>query len=737
MRSKYRIALHSLLCILLVSLFLFTLLFQMTLYTSGTERYFSGDAAIYYEELLKRGFPEDYATALTELHLLHPTWEFAPLMISEQDSKHTWSYVIDQETKDEDTNLISKSNTYSAYWHEVNRNEPETGYYQPSRATVEYFMDPRNFLNETDIFQFYDLASDTSASLEAIEAVLAGTFMEEAVLENGKTYAQTFLEIGDTLNVNPVYLAVKVRQEQGVNGTSPIISGTCGSLLHEYYKNQTQKTEAGKDVIPPTTCSESELLALDGYYNYFNIKASGVGVFEIYQTAMLRAREGTAQLADTFGGSPSWNARWKSLYGGAYFLKTSYIDRYQSTIYLQKFNVDNRSGRTFWGQYMASVFGAMNEGRTLYQSFASIGALDAVCYFLIPVYAEMPQTVSPDPANSTCTRLAVATTQYNYRNELTKPARYADSNATLYLDHELYSYEQQLSLKGVFTHSYGVEQLEYRWDDGAWQLASSGKSIDLLLEQNFSENTSHILTVRGKAAYDSENSAKKSNSYFLCAVIYVKILPPPTVTLKYQIGNTVTEDTILAGSNVTLPSADFLDFAGWLGSDGSFLPSAAEVMIKADTTYRAIFLEFEVLPGASLGLSVENPHLRFSAVLRNDSYEALTSASSEWLQLSATFLVANEAIATTDALTLGAPHEQLLVFHANTPTLTDADYHTSYSVTFYATLNYTNGESATLCAVGSDFSRSATEVATMALLDASVSYTQEERLFLTTVAEKT
>lgn len=736
MKSKYQKALHSLLCILLVSLFLFTLFFQMTLYTSGTERYFSGETEVYYEELLKKGFPKDYATALTELHLLHPTWKFTPLMITEQDAKHTWSYVIDQETKDEDLNLISKSNTYSAYWHEVNRSEPEAGYYQPSRATVEYFMDPRNFLNESDIFQFYDLAADTSASIAEIEAVLSGTFMENAVLENRKTYAETFLEIGEQLKINPVYLAVKVRQEQGVNGTSPIISGTCGSLLLDYYKHQTQKTETGKDVLPPATCSEAELLALDGYYNYFNVKASGVGVFEIYQTAMERAREGTAELADSWGGSPSWNTRWKSLYGGAYFLKTGYIDRYQSTIYLQKFNVDNRSGRTFWGQYMASVFGALSEGRILYQSFASNGALDTVCRFLIPVYASMPQEASPDPASSTCSRLAVSTTQYSYRNELSRPARYAESSEPLYLNHELFSYEQQLSLKGVFTHSYGVERIEYRWDDGPWQIASDGKHVDVSLEQNFSENSSHILTVRGKAAYDHESNVKKSNSYFLCAVIYVKILPPPTVTLKYEIGNATEEETLLAGSSFTLPNCDFTDFAGWLGSDGSFLPANAAVMIEADTTYRAIFLELEMLQGAALSLGAEDPHLRFFAVLKNDSYEALTGASNDWLQLSATFLAKDEIVATIEELTVGTPHKQLLIVHADTPTFTEADYRTPYSVTFYAHLNYTNGEHATLCATGSAFSRSAVEVATRALQDPSVTYTQEELLFLMTVAEK-
>jgi hypothetical protein len=42
--------------------------------------------------------------------------------------------------------------------------------------------------------------------------------MEDAMLENGKTFAEYFLEIGQALDINPVYLAVKARQEQGVLG---------------------------------------------------------------------------------------------------------------------------------------------------------------------------------------------------------------------------------------------------------------------------------------------------------------------------------------------------------------------------------------------------------------------------------------------------------------------------------------------------------------------------------------
>lgn len=737
MQKRNKRTLHHLISILLLIALLITLILQMTLYTSGNERYFSGDAEAYYQELLQAGFPEDYAVSLTELHLLHPNWNFVPLKVTELNASYTWNYVISQETEDEATNLISKSSTYSAYWHETNRNEPETGYYQASRATVEYFMDPRNFLNETDIFQFYDLSESTTASLEAVEAVLANTFMENTTLENGKTYAQYFCEIGEEIGMNPVYLAVKVRQEQGVAGTSPIISGACGTLLNSYYQNQTQQTESGREIKPPQIGkhTEEELLALNGYYNYNNIKASGEGIFEIYYKAMLGAQQGTPSMADKWGGSPSWNTRWKSLYGGAYFLKDGYISNSQVSIYLQKFNVDPRSERNFEKQYMQSVQGAMNEGRSLYQSFASIGMLDSVCTFLIPVYGGMYDTVSADPANGACARLAVATAQYDYQNKLTSPLRQSADNATLYLNYDALPFST-LQFSGSFTHSYGVEGLEYRWDDDDWRPLSDGKSADISIAANFSENTSHILVVRGKAAYDHDDSTRKQNAYFLCAVIYVEVIPPPNVTLSYQIANTVTDRTVRAGTELTLPVCESPDFAGWLGSDGSFLPSGASFVIQTDLTYSAIFLDFQKLDGAALSLDQNDLHLRFFVVLRNDSFEKLTAHSDETIQMSAV-LTANGTQSEPIALRQkNNAVDHLLCFSVDTPSLLTAEYTTAHSAEFYAELHYTNGESTTLTAVGDSFSRSAIQVASSALADTAVQYSDTEIKLLENVVGK-
>jgi len=218
----------------------------------------------YKQHLLSLGFPEDYIEPLYELHLLHPEWSFEPLKVTSLNSKYSWDYVIRMETVDSPKrSLISASPAYTAYRHATNKELYDSGWYQASTATVEYFMDPRNFLNEKDIFQFENLSFSPTVTVEQIESALNGTFMERAVLDNGKTYAEYFLEVGKELGINPLHLASRARQEQG-KGTSAQISGLGGDKLWYYYSNKIQ-SEGDRIVYAPATGhTEQELKGYNG-----------------------------------------------------------------------------------------------------------------------------------------------------------------------------------------------------------------------------------------------------------------------------------------------------------------------------------------------------------------------------------------------------------------------------------------------------------------------------------------
>ena len=131
MKSKFKKNAIRLISLCLTLAFLI----GITITVSGTQKYFSGEAELYYNDLTAMGFPEDYAFLLTELHLLHPNWSFTPLLITEENSKYTWNYIIEKENhdpKNPENNLIYSSDSYKPYHHPLNKELYDSSYYQVS-----------------------------------------------------------------------------------------------------------------------------------------------------------------------------------------------------------------------------------------------------------------------------------------------------------------------------------------------------------------------------------------------------------------------------------------------------------------------------------------------------------------------------------------------------------------------------------------------------------------------------
>ncbi|MBQ7152686.1 MAG: hypothetical protein IJR83_01955 [Clostridia bacterium] len=564
-----------------------------------------------YEELLTAGFSEQYASMLEEVLLAHPAWTFLPLCTALYAPGYTWDFCVGQETADPQTNLIPAADMYAAYRHPSNQNLYDAGYYQASPAAVSYFMDPRNFLNEADLFQFLDL-SYADIPEETIEELLAGSFMSRRTLENGLTFAQTFIEAGRQAGVNPLYLAVKALQEQGREGTSAVISGRCGTWLYEN--------------APETEQDRDSLLSFDGCYNLFNIGASGNGVYAIYLHAMERAK------------SQGWDSISRSVEGGALLLKESYIDRYQSTLYLQKFNVDARSvtpagtSRNFWSQYAQNVADALSQSRNLYAMLASTDDLDLSYTFLIPVYPDMPKTACPDPANGSCPSLAPATARYSFSSSI--GATEAEGKAVR-TDLGTFDRGNLPFLEGRAVHSYGVTAVQYRLEGQAdWMdlTLTEGGSFSLPAEDVFAGPGSATVYLRIRSGLDI-SSQNKHNLYALCAVVRYAVRQI-SVRLTVECEGSVTEQTASAGDTIELPSAKAPDgflAAGWKivsGKETSFLPQNASYRLKADTEIHAVFIpepDMLMLPGASVSLS--GPlRIRFEAAISYRSLEDLSES---------------------------------------------------------------------------------------------------------------
>lgn len=371
-------------------------------------------------ELARKGFPEDYREPLCALQLSHPEWDFEPLFVTElsreQGEEYTFSFVLTKESA-HGRSLVTGGEEFEPY--RDGEAVFDTGLFDATRDTVAYFLDPRNFLSEKGVFQFLRITTD-AFSTDGIRNMLEGS---AAGTVDG--IEELLVSIGEETGLDPLFLASRLRQEQGSNG-SPLFWGTAGSTLSRWYREGTV-SEDGKWVAAPDGGSdEAYLKSLDGVYNPFHASASGEGAFAVYLAGAEHGRK------------MGWDSLEKGLLGGAEKICDEYARRFQDTPYLQKWNVDIRSvtpeggSRNFWGQYMQNVGGAKTEGDRLYESYKSAGLLDGARSFSIPVYEEMGGK-NADPAGGACPVFAAEaapSSEHLYLQEVVAPASSRVGNDT-------------------------------------------------------------------------------------------------------------------------------------------------------------------------------------------------------------------------------------------------------------------------------------------------------------------
>ena len=431
------------------------------------------------------GFPESYKNRLRALHAEYPNWKFVV-----QNVDISWDEVIRNESI-VGVNLVKKnaksswkSTARGAYnwsngsWPGFDSNE----WVAASESIIRYYMDPRNFLDSTNIFQFLNHGYTTGEQTEeGVEKMLKGTFMEskssvksnvpsattaqttsattaattaasttqaqnvgpvadpnekvelvgptgesltaatlpkeelptvedkdngpgytepapapvfesttefndtehgpgvvnsdsikESVsasnstyastaassagenanaLSNGTTYVDMIMDAAKSSGVNPYVIAAMLIQEQGVKGTSGLISGATG------------------------------------IYNFFNIEAYQSGNQSATSRGLAWAGSGNTYLRP-------WNTKAKAIIGGAMFYGSTYSKAGQNTFYLKKFNVLGEN--KYKHQYMTNIEGAKNEGAMLSKAYSEEDK-KGVFTFHIPVYKDMPEVPEAMP----------------------------------------------------------------------------------------------------------------------------------------------------------------------------------------------------------------------------------------------------------------------------------------------------------------------------------------------------
>ena len=286
-------------------------------------------------------FPGSYQADLRKLKNAHPNWTFVPMKTGLD-----FNASVAGEMKDGKSLIQNTQSNIDKGW--VGAKKAGSWHYA-TKPAVSNYLDPRNFLTETYVFQFEQLTFNSSYHTQsAVQTFLNNTFMAGKLADDtaGRTYAQAFFEIGKKRKLSPIHLASRVYQEQG-KGTSGLISG--------------------------------QYPGYEGYYNFFNVKANGNTDQETIVNGLKHAKE------------QGWNTRYKSLDGGAALIGTNYILKYQDTPYLQKFNVDKNSPyELYTHQYMENIQAPASESSTTKKMYANAGSLNSAFVFKIPVYNNMP-----------------------------------------------------------------------------------------------------------------------------------------------------------------------------------------------------------------------------------------------------------------------------------------------------------------------------------------------------------
>lgn len=317
--------------------------------------------------MTKQGFPESYKPYLRTLHEQHPKWIFTAQKLGVD-----WNTALKEECV-VGRNLVHSSALASWKSMEKGAYDFNGGYWYgldgswvaASKEIIMYYMDPRNFLNDTYIFMFENQSYDPPYQTESgVKTILADTFMSGSYTcpdtKKKYTYSQTFMDAAKKSGVSPYHLASRCRNEQGVNGAPQSLGTVKG------YEN---------------------------YFNFFDIQA--------YATSTMTAAEMGCKYAKTT--NPTyllpWTNQYKSIVGGSIFLGTGYITKGQDTLYLQKFDMVDGGNGLYYHQYMTCVFGQANEAISLKNAYSQ-DILNSAMEFKIPVYNNMPDKLCPKPTSS-------------------------------------------------------------------------------------------------------------------------------------------------------------------------------------------------------------------------------------------------------------------------------------------------------------------------------------------------
>lgn len=305
-------------------------------------------------------FPKSYLTALNGLQKKYPNWQFVADFVP---------LTFEEALNMQDDLFVKLTNKQYNSWRSMrkgcydwNKNKfistNDGTFYGASREVIAYYLDPRNFLDEDNIFIFLDHSFENNTiSVKGIENFVKGTFLSGIISDSndeysGRSYSEVIFDASQKTNINPLILASTILNLNGNNG----------SELTNGFKVKNKKV-----------------------YNFYKFYSIGNTATEILYNAA------------NFAYSQGWTTQSKAIISGAYkyFNDFSHLDN--NTYYYQNFNVFDIDGRVF--QISQNIEEAVNYTKILHRFYKNIN--DTKLVFHIPVFDSLPSSNSPLPSKTT------------------------------------------------------------------------------------------------------------------------------------------------------------------------------------------------------------------------------------------------------------------------------------------------------------------------------------------------
>lgn len=169
-------------------------------------------------------FPETYKKNLNELAEAHPNWTFTTF-----NTGMSWSEFISKEKSAHLRNTIIQTALPEL---KCNCEKAASGYACASEGVIAYYADPRNFLNESGIFQFLEMTYNSdNQTVEGVESIISGTFMNTNVtLTKEKEDTSVIAKINDlniiavpNKKISEIVESVGITLYEAKNGKSEVV----------------------------------------------------------------------------------------------------------------------------------------------------------------------------------------------------------------------------------------------------------------------------------------------------------------------------------------------------------------------------------------------------------------------------------------------------------------------------------------------------------------------------------